>query len=105
MIERRRTGKYKTLNKISHGRLATVYRAYDVKLNKAITPTVRYPQYNTNPNLIQCFHYLAQSAAELRYSLATIHNVVKDLSTIWLWPPSLDASGGRNSTQHIQGRR
>jgi len=85
MTEPKRIGKYEILEEIGRGGFATVYKAHDTELDRAVALKLPHPQLTTDPMFIQRFRQEARTAAGLRHPhVVTIHDVGEEAGQHYL---------------------
>jgi serine/threonine-protein kinase len=78
-------GKYDILEEVGRGSFATVYRAYDTRLDRVVALKVLHPQLTTDPEFIQRFHQEARTAAGLYHPhIVTVHDVGEEAGQYYL---------------------
>jgi beta-lactam-binding protein with PASTA domain len=60
-------GRYRLVELLGQGGMATIYRARDNQLERDVAVKVLRPEYGTDPDFIQRFRHEAQSAASLNH--------------------------------------
>jgi serine/threonine-protein kinase len=60
-------GRYELEQKIGEGGMATVYRGYDIRLNRRVAIKVLHSQYANDPDFLSRFEHEAQAAANLNH--------------------------------------
>ena len=81
----KRIGKYEILEEIGRGGFATVYKAHDTELDRAVALKLLHPQLTTDPTFIQRFRQEARTAAGLRHPhVVTIHDVGEEAGQHYL---------------------
>ena len=95
-MARQRIGRYDILESIGTGGFATVYRAQDSQLSRAVALKVLHPHLAGDPQYLERFTREARLAASINHpNVVTIHEVGQDADTHFIameYPPiSLEA--------------
>ncbi len=81
-MERQRIGRYDILESVGTGGFATVYRAQDSQLGRAVALKVLHPHLAGDPQYLERFTREARLAASINHqNVVTIHEVGQDADT------------------------
>ena len=68
-------GRYRDLEEVGRGGFATVYKAHDPKLKRAVALKVLHPEYSNDSSLVERFHHEAQTVAGFNHpNIVTIYD-------------------------------
>ena len=72
-------GRYRLVELLGQGGMATIYRARDNQLERDVAIKVLRPEYGTDPDFIERFRHEAQSAASLNHpNVVAVHDYGTD---------------------------
>ncbi len=72
-------GRYRLVELLGQGGMATIYRARDNQLERDVAVKVLRPEYGTDPDFIERFRHEAQSAASLNHpNVVAVHDYGAD---------------------------
>ena len=78
-------GRYENLEEVGRGGFATVYKAHDPKLNRAVALKVLHAGYSGDPNFVDRFRQEAQTVANLHHpNIVTIYDFGEDDRRLFL---------------------
>jgi len=60
-------GRYRLVELLGQGGMATIYRARDSQLERDVAVKVLRPEYGADPDFLERFRYEAQAAASLSH--------------------------------------
>src|SRR3990172_12411035 len=72
-------GRYRLVELLGQGGMATIYRARDAQLERDVAVKVLRPEYGNDPDFIARFRQEAQSAASLNHpNIVAVHDFGTD---------------------------
>ncbi len=86
-------GRYEDLKEVGRGGFATVYKAHDPKLKRAVALKVLHAGYSSDPTFVERFHQEAQTVASFHHpNIVTIYDFGEEDRQLFIAMEFLDGN-------------